>query len=87
MNGKVRKPSQRDLEEIVGHFLYYLSNEPDSGGISPRTRLYGTHPIQARMLFPDVSDETILNAVKIIMDEKRQQKDILLSSGASWRTC
>ena len=80
------KPSQRDLEQVVGHFLYYLSNEPGKYGISPRRRFYGQLPVQARMLFPDLDDEIIITAVREQLALTRKQRDILPNSPGNWRS-
>jgi hypothetical protein len=82
----MRKPSQSDLELVVGHFLHYLSNEPDRSGISPRLRFYGMLPVQAKLLFPDVDDEVFVNAVKQVFEVTRDQRDIIPNQGGSWRS-
>jgi hypothetical protein len=86
MTDEMRRPSQPELERVVGHFLYYMSNEPDKTGISPRTRLYGMLPVESKMLFPDVDDEIFTNAVKRVIEATKEQTNPLPRSHAKWRS-
>ena len=78
---KARKPQMPDLELVVGHFLHYLSNEVGRDGISPRLRFYGSLPIQAKMLYPDVSDEILTMAVREMVKVIQRQSDIHPNAG------
>jgi hypothetical protein len=68
---KPAKPGWADLERVTEHFLHYLSNAPGPDGISPRCRFYGTLPVEARKLFPDIGDDVILDCVRTMMDQTR----------------
>jgi hypothetical protein len=83
---EMRKPSHADLEMIVGHFLYHLSNEPDSRGVSPRMRFYGTLPTQAKLVFPSLDDATILRAVQMVMDANAEQSNLIDTDAGKWRS-
>jgi hypothetical protein len=82
----MRKPHQSDLERVVSHFLYYLSNTPDpETGISPRMRLYGSLPVESKLLFPDVPDDVFTSAVRHMFDVTRSQSSPL-PERESWRS-
>lgn len=83
---EIRKPHQHELERVVGHFLYYLSNTPDpKTGISPRVRFYGECPIEAKMLFPDVSNDIFHNAVDQVIALRKRQVNPIISDSGNWR--
>lgn len=86
MPDKMRKIHHNELETVVGHFLHYLSNEPDAvTGISPRIRFYGTHPVEAKLLFPAVSDDVIAGAVHVMLGATARQIDPYPNDGGNWR--
>jgi hypothetical protein len=83
----MRKPSQADLELVVGHFLHHLSNTVDKTGLSPRTRFYGSLPVQAKLLFPNVPTEVITSSVDAVIETTESQIDPLSRlSGGDWRS-
>lgn len=82
----IRRPHHGELERVVGHFLYYLSNDPDpKTGISDRTRFFGECPVEAKMLFPGLSNDTLHKAVDDVIALRQRQANIMPGVGGSWR--
>ena len=76
---------QNEAENVIGHMMHFLSNEPDRTGISPRMRLYGTLPLESSLI-TGVDDDVILGAVKRMLEAQRAQTNPLPDKSNSWRT-